>query len=236
MKKTPCATTLFVLAISACNKAATQQDVPVKQDTPQAVAATVIKLYEKKNNTKWPEVVDPALGRMEARVLGCSSESLLETQCLNELMASGGQRQSERCKARPPFATCLCGSKGSSAAAKNYIETSYHEGLGSLGLHTNGCNITDADEKVSFDEAKKLLGDTRAQCFCDEVKASDTFGTVTFVCGADIYQLVLRKNQSAWKVLGFELDTSIRLQSLSLAAGAKKGADQRQKDLNKDMK
>ncbi|HEX7602097.1 MAG TPA: hypothetical protein VF316_10845, partial [Polyangiaceae bacterium] len=82
MSRACCYLVLGAMGLAGCRpkKEPVVVKVVVKTDTPQAVVASLMKLYDAQEESRLSEVVDPAAGRIEARVNACTYTNVFSVQ------------------------------------------------------------------------------------------------------------------------------------------------------------
>jgi hypothetical protein len=212
-------------------------NIPLKQDTPQATIATLIKLYAApKQTSRVTEIVDPVTTRATARAVACLSEAQKEERCRPNIKFDiyGGIHGSptpQGCPA-PPLAQCICGMKGSDAAneAASFLESDIHAGLVALHMSAETCSITDAQDLDAQHSVAKLNPFFWDRA-CSDITKENPLASVTIKCGKPEMSVtfILQNQASKWMVVGF--DTTDETALSFMATGRK-----RTTDLNKDLK
>jgi len=225
----------LVLTGAGCNK------VAIKQDTPQATVATMVKLFAAGDDKHWAEVVDPAVSRSGARIGACGSAIIKFGECTQALIArsrsSLAPRGPDGCGAK--VEDCTCGPVGNNAAAKamGFDSTYKYDALKASKLDPTACTIAAA--KTLTQDALDELNNGFWDGACTDMAKSDEFATVTLTCaGGEQERLafILHKRADKWMVAGFGADTDASLYAAVLARSAEGAADKRRQELNKDMK
>lgn len=230
--KSSCSAIAAIVVLTvACTK-----PLEVKQDSPQAAVASMIKLYgSEKENGRVSEMIDPAAVRMHDRLNACVAEQMKSVECDRALLKSISTRSyaaaPEGCPVK--LSSCTCGEKGNAAAAKAGAFTSSppHSALKAMKMTVGTCRIKSAEE-VSQERLATLNGrfwDTA----CTDIPKSDPIAAVEVACGsAEPLTFLLRKKDAKWSVVGFSTETSVALWEKQVVDDAKKRED----NLNKDMK
>lgn len=201
---------LVVAGASGC-----KQPVEVKNDTPQATVASVVKMYEKEDFAKLGTVLHPVVVRGHARSVACTSVVLAT---------------------RSRMSDCTCGEAGWAAASKatTLAPSGLHTGLRNRRLSTSTCTIKDA-----ADSSAKGLTTVNREFWtraCADLEEKGDFSVVTAECGKQRIQFLLAKQPTGWQVVGFDENTEMDLWLEGSAADTHAGAKQKESDLNKDMK
>ena len=211
--------------------------VPVKQDTPQAAVATLIKIFEAGKPELLERIVDPVIVRSDARDIACLSESLKSLDCNGKLIDCL-QRHTPYCPPPPEgcpvdVKACTCGLKGTDALgkAKPFTQSSYYAGLNAMHMTAARCTITSADPVDDL-----TPNDTLFESACGELTPQDELSRVSFQCADDKLQLVLRKKAGVWSIVGVPAETK---QLLEVRLQSAQGTEYRKKEaqtLNSDLK
>jgi hypothetical protein len=227
-----CGHLLLVGLVAACSR-----PVEVKQDTPQATIASLIKLYASpKEESRVAELIDPVVVRAHGRQGACLAEQLKSLQCDQALLKAIATRsfgaQPEGCPVK--LTDCTCGAKGSEAAAKAsaFTTTDAHAGLKAIGMNVDSCRIKSADALNA--EALAHLDGRFWDYACSDATKTDPLSSVAVECGDAGASLtfILRQRDAKWSVVGFSTDTNVKLWEKKIVEKAR----QRESDLNKDMK
>jgi hypothetical protein len=138
-----CRIVIVSLLATSCGRC-----VEVKQDTPEATVASLIKLYDAKDDSQWAAVVEPTVMRMTARGLACLSEKMKDYQCTEALIASAGSgfrmHLPDGCPVK--MAGCTCSDRGNAAAATahDFASSDTNAALKRAKLSIESCRITDS--------------------------------------------------------------------------------------------
>ncbi len=220
----------------ACSK-----KVELKQDTPAATVSTIVKLYAAGDDGHWGDVVEPALAHAAARDNACIAETMRSLRCV-QAEVENMRCYPRRCAPTPDgcpvdVAKCTCGATGTQAAAgaTSFVGTSAYTGLKAAKLNLATCSITDSTSLTP--EQLKQRSPAFWDDVCSDVAQGDEFAAVTLKCsGTDPLVFILHNKSAKWGLVAFDTDTFATLATNAAAHAAASAADQRAKDLNKDMK
>ena len=220
--------------VAACLVAIGCGRVEIKQDTPQASVATLIKVLEADKPELLAKLVDPAFMRSDARDVACLDVTLKELSC-DAALFDCLQRHETYCKTpdgcpvKVRGKDCTCGQKGADAAAKAkpFVDSSYYAGLKAVKMTPAKCTIATVAEPEDLTESDTLIRDA-----CGELTLKDQLSVVSFTCQDNALQLILRKKDSAWLIVGIPQKTK---QVLDATLQSARGAEYRKK-LNSDLK
>jgi hypothetical protein len=192
--------------------------ISIKQDSPEAAVATLIKVYAGKKPESASALIDRAFIHNESATDVCQAERIRDIQC--QLKTAGP------CDS---FEQCACSGKGVAASPKRYEDTWLHQGLVAAKLAPEACKILAANEGSLAALAAELDG------LCG-LTGDDKLSEVTFQCGAGSaqrsYRMVLRESDGKWYLIGLGTDTKLRLLALP---GEARAAAKREK-LNEELK
>lgn len=208
--------------------------VEVKQDSPQATVATLIKVLEADKPEILAQLVDPTLMRSDARSIACLDVTLKELSCDAALLDCLQRHATycntpEGCPVKVKGKECTCGQKGADAAgkAKPFVESSFCAGLKAMKMTPAKCAIATVAEPDDLTASDPLITDT-----CGELTLKDQLSVVSFTCEGHALQLILRKKDNAWLIAGIPEKTRQLLDgTLQSAQGAEYS-----KKLNSDLK
>jgi hypothetical protein len=244
MKVTPLHISLVatLLAVPSCKK-----QVEIRQDTPQATVATLIKLYAAGGRTRVALVVDPAWMRMDAREDACipalleeTRQTLADAKCM-QLAASGFHDPGCHFTHVSHVTDCTCGPNGNAAASKaaDFLSSDFNASFQLEGLSPTACQIADA---VDLDaKAVQKLYFNFWQTACNDVAKTDPFASVTVSCtargrGLLVLEFILHRAGPKWAVVGLAQDTRDALSERLAAVRSSAAASARSRELNKDLK
>jgi hypothetical protein len=224
-----CVLLLLILAASGCN------GPEIKQDTPQAAVATLVKIYEANKPELLTQVVSPAFMREQARSAACQSEMSKNLTCTAAIMRNfqTGVHNPlpEGCPVN--LKECFCKTKGLAAAekARTFQASDEHEGLLALKLNAKDCAISGVDTPEQPETKAKALPFDE-EVYCEDFNTNDGLATVSLKCNETTLNVVVQRKSDAWWVLGFTSETAYTL----TAAKQKAGGDAYRKRLNADLK
>jgi hypothetical protein len=217
-------------------------NIEVKQDTPQATIATMIKLYASpKQTARVTELVDPVVSRANARGEACIAEAIQVERCYptitHNIYGEIHVATPAGCPA-PPLSQCLCGDKGLSAAgaARGFLKESFHAGLMTMHMSPDTCSI--ADSRSLDEHSVAELNSSFWSNACSDLSKKDPIASVTIKCTSpDLSLTFILQNQTAkWKIVGFDTKDEAALMFMTDAKTQREANEQRSKDLNKDLK
>ena len=216
----------LALLASGCSR------IEVKRDSPEASAATIIKIYGEKKYELLEQVADPMAVRREKRQTNCLGVIFEDSQWWTA-MAAGRAPD----KPAPNVQACTCGPDGDRAAATAgaFATSDTHSALETAALDAKRCSIADA---------KELVGNARGDAMssweryaCNDVPKDAKFSLVTVKCGNDApVGMVMHQTTDGWRI--YQLDLRSESALLLGSAANKAAAEEKKKrsDLNKDLK
>lgn len=212
----PALAAILLACAAAAGTSCKPKPVPLKQDTPQATIATLIKVYESKELDRASKLIDPLLARVYARHHLCGHAASEIYDCITELHAC--LNESPAGSDCGTVSGCTehvvdgCDKAVSTNDLDEYEDSAFHWGLGVSGISAKSCEILKSykgsDAFVAYHAS-----------YLQEEPMADHFRTVFFKCADKTLAAVLRNRSGTWRIAGFSYTTSDFLAGLALRAG-----------------
>lgn len=220
---------LLLVLVLGCGK----DRVKVKQDTPQAAVATLIKGYGVSDKQAIEQVIDPLFTRAFERRYRCTPELVKDAVCVAELLRdlqlSRVGITSSQSTAGCPVDVEGCACQDAGALPTKFIGSPYDRGMTLAGLSPERCKIVGVlslSRGADFDQFEDV------RLMCDELAPNETMSAVNVKCASDYYAFALRRVEEKWMIFSLDMRSAERLLKLVVSEMKEKEID----ELNADLK